>query len=119
MFRPLAAKVSDHLVNAAELAVIAAGDETGLRGIWGKRKHGAVMGFDGGPGLAIGERDQTERAVAEGKGCRTARTVEAGGYDECVERAVSATGFEQVLGDGLAHRAPSPTPPPPRAGGGR
>ena len=70
------------------------------------------MRFDGAPGLAVGDLDETQGAVAEGDGQGGAGAVEAGGDDERVEVALGAAGLEQEVGGGFAHDAAPPPPNP-------
>ncbi len=51
----------------------------------------------GPPGFAVGNADQTQRAVAQREGQGGAGAVEAGGNDEGAESAMRPARFEQEL----------------------
>ena len=100
---PFRTEVGDDRADAAEFAIVAAGDEARGGGVGRQREDGAIMCLDRAPGLAIGDVDEAKRAVAEGEGKRGAGAVEAGGNNEGVELALGAAGFEQEPGGGFAH----------------
>ena len=77
-----------------------------------------IMCLDRPPGVAIGDVDEAQRAVAEGEGKRGAGAVEAGGNNEGVEFTLGAAGLEQEPGGGFAivSAPPPPTLSPARGG---
>ena len=95
----------------AERAVVAAGDEAGRRRVGCERECGAVVHLDGAPGVAIGQGDEAQGAVAQRECHGRAAAIEAGGDHEGIQVLRNAAGFQQELGGGLAHGTPFPTLP--------
>ena len=99
-FHAEARDVADAVVgrDAAERPVIAAGDEAARARVRGQRQRGAVVHRHLAPGLAIGEVDQAQRAVAQREGRGAPGPIEARGDDEGAEFARDAAMVDQEGG---------------------
>ena len=113
VLHPFQAEVGDDGADAAEFAIVAAGDEAGGGGIGRERQDGAVMCLDRPPGVAIGE--STRRSVPSPRA--KASVVPARSKLAATTKASSSRWTPRVSSrnwatDSLIVQPPSPNPLP-------